>query len=156
MYRDRLLATGLAGLAGAIADMAIHWAGVLLRLGELHTVTGYYLAQIIFASTRVNNAQLILGELAHLLAGGTLGMAVLIMLRLSGRDYALAKGAALGAILWLNHVIIVPSFVAARISIIRSVSEVLIDLAALIAWGAVTAVILTRLLSRIPGAPRTA
>lgn len=66
------------------------------------------------------------------------------MLSLSGRDFAVAKGGASGAVFWLNHAIIVPSFVAARVPLRCSPAESLIDLLALVLWGAITAYVLTR------------
>ena len=155
MFRDRLILAGLAGLAGTCAEEAVYWIPVLAGVVRAKVTTGYYLASIIFAHDSPAAAQILLGELTHLISGGMLGVAVLFLLSWSGRQSVLIKGAALGAVFWLSHVILIPSFVAPRIKIEQSMAGVLLDLVALLAWGAVTAVTLKRLLSLIPDSPDT-
>lgn len=144
MFRDRLLLAGLAGLAGALADALIHWGCVLAGLIETTATNAYYMAALIFAGENATAGQLLLGQLAHLISGGVLGVAVSFLLSRSGRRWALVKGAALGAGFWLNHVIIIPSFAAARVRMEQTAPGVLVDLLGLIAWGVVAAAIIAR------------
>jgi len=147
MFRDRFILAGLAGLAGVIANSLVHWAAILVDVSHIHGTTGYYLATIMFARARLSPAEILLGELAHLTAGSMLGLTVLLMLVWTTQTAALVKGVGLGAVMWLNHVILVPSLVATRVRLVFSATDILIDLAALIAWSSVATYVLVRSMS---------
>lgn len=153
MCRDRLILAGLAGLAGAAVDALIHWACVLAGLIEAAATNAHYMAAIIFAGEKAATGRIVLGQLAHLISGGVLGATVLFLLSRSGRQWAPVKGAAMGAGYWLNHVVLIPGFVAARVMIRQTPAGVIVDLVALVAWGAVTAAVLARMLDRLPDCP---
>ena len=78
MYRDRLIAAGLAGLLGIIPDMLIEYGS--LWAGLARATTGMNLAGVIFMSGDLDLPRIIVGALAHLIAGGVLGPILLLML----------------------------------------------------------------------------
>jgi|GEM_PF-3760208 uncharacterized membrane protein YagU involved in acid resistance len=79
-----------------------------------------------------------MGEFTHLLAGGTLGIAIYIILRVSGYDFFIIKGAGFGTVMWIVHVIIIPNLVAPRPYIFRTFNEAIVDLVSHTVWGSIT------------------
>ncbi len=146
---QRMLAAGLSGVLGVLPDMAIEYGAYLLRVS--HATTGLELASIIYRADQPSLAQALVGTLAHLVAGGVLGLVVLLVLTWSGERYAVPRGLCVGAAFWLNHLVLVPSFVAPRFQLTRTVSESLVYLLSLLGWGATTAYLTARWGGRMTG-----
>ena len=122
---------------GTLGDEVIHWAAMLFNFVE--STTGHYLSQLIFPHHEVTLPKLLMGEFTHILAGGTLGVALYLILKISGYEYSLIKGAGFGAVMWIVHVAIIPNMVAPRPFIYRSFNEVIIDLVSHLVWGGIAA-----------------
>jgi len=135
--KDPLLLSFTGGVLGTLVDEVIHWLAVWLKLAQ--TTTGHYLSQLIFPHQHVTLPKLLMGEFTHILAGGTLGIVVFLILELSGYDYLLIKGGGFGAIMWIFHVAIIPNLIAPRPFIFRTFNEAVIDLATHMVWGIIAA-----------------
>ena len=135
MFKDKLILAGMAGFIGVLVETSLDYLFVLLRISN--ATTAQFIASIIYCSHHLNFTQLIVGEIGHLIAGAVVGLIPLVLYFWSGKAYALIKGGAIGAGLWLNHVILVPSFVDPRIHLIFNTPSLLAELFALIFWGIV-------------------
>lgn len=83
-----------------------------------------------------------MGEFTHFLAGGILGIALLLILFVTGSRFGVIKGIGLGLALWIVHVAIIPNLVSPRPYIYRIFNEALVDMGAHFAWGAITTLLL--------------
>lgn len=135
--KDALLLSFIGGVLGTFGDEVVHWMAVWFNFAE--STTGHYLSQLIFPFQEVTLPKLLMGEFTHILAGGTLGIAVFIILKISGYEYSLAKGAGFGAVMWIVHVAIIPNMIAPRPYIYRTFNEAIIDLVSHVVWGFIAA-----------------
>ncbi|MDT3699544.1 MAG: hypothetical protein RO469_08945 [Thermincola sp.] len=134
---DPVIASVIGGVLGTLGDEIVHWSAVLLKITQ--STTGHYISQLIFPFQKVTLPRLLMGEFTHILAGGTLGIAIIIILKISGFEFAVIKGAGFGAVMWIVHVIVIPNLVAPRPYLFRTYNESIIDLVSHIVWGAITA-----------------
>lgn len=121
---------------GTLADEVVHWSAVFLEIAQ--STTGHYISQLMFPNQKVVLPNLLMGEFTHLLAGGTLGIVIVIILRLSGFDYSILKGIGFGAVMWIVHVIVIPNMVAPRPFIYRTFNEAIVDMVSHIVWGGIS------------------
>lgn len=137
MKKDPLLISFTGGVLGTLGDVVIHWLAVFLKITQ--STTGHYISQLIFPHQPVTLGKLLMGEFTHFLAGGTLGVAVIIILKVSGFAYPILKGAGFGAVMWIVHVIIIPNLVAPRPYLYRTFNEAIVDMVSQLVWGGITA-----------------
>lgn len=109
---DPVIVSVIGGTLGTLGDEVVHLAAVCLKIAE--STTGHYISQLIFPFQKVTLPKLLMGEFTHILAGATLGIAIVIILKISDYDFAIIKGAGFGAVMWIIHVIIIPNLVAPR------------------------------------------
>jgi hypothetical protein len=133
VFRDKILLAGIAGLIGILADEVIEWGAFLLKLTDRITI--HMIGSIMYSSLQLNSTQILIGEVAHLIAGFVLGIIPLVFYLWSGKEYPVLKGAGIGAGLWLNHSIFIPSFVDARIHLIPTTASLIVELIAITLWG---------------------
>jgi predicted neutral ceramidase superfamily lipid hydrolase len=136
IFQDKVILAGTAGFLGILADEFIEWLAFLLKLCDSMTI--HFIGNIIFSSYFLSSTQLIISELAHLIAGFILGIIPLYFYRWSGQKYPLFKGAGIGAGMWLNHAVLIPSFVDPRIHLIQTTSALIVELIGIILWGIVS------------------
>lgn len=137
MKKDPLLFSFLGGILGTLGDEVVHWSSVFLSLAN--STTGHYISQLIFPNQTVTIEKLLMGEFTHIIAGATLGVALFIILKISGYDYHILKGVGFGTVLWILHVAIIPNLVFPRPYVYRTFNEAIIDLVSHIVWGGITA-----------------
>jgi len=137
MKKDPLIFSFIGGILGTLGDEVVHWSAIILNIAN--TTTGHYLSQLIFPHQKVILEKLLMGEFTHILAGGTLGPVVLLILIISGFDYAIIKGCGFGAVMWIVHVVVIPNLVAPRPYIFRTFNEAIIDMLSHLIWGIITA-----------------
>lgn len=138
--KDWILLGAMAGFIGTLADEIVHWTAVLS--GIVQSTTGHYISQLIFPHQPVTMPLLLMGEFTHLLAGAVLGLAVILIFKASGFDYAIIKGAGFGAAMWIVHVLIIPNLVAPRPYIYRTYNEAVVDMISHLVWGAIAAFVI--------------
>ena len=142
MFRDKLILAGVAGLIGLLVDELVNLLSFLLKI--IDSTTPHFIASIIYSTHSLNIAQLVIGEIAHFIAGAVLGIIPLIFYLWSGKKYSLIKGAMIGAALWLDHVVIIPSLVDHRIHLTLSTPSLFVELVSLILWGIVSYLIIAK------------
>lgn len=135
--KDSLLLGFVGGALGTLGDEVVHWSAVWLNIAQ--STTGHYISQLIFPFQEVTLPKLLMGEFTHFLAGGVLGVAIVLILKISGRDFSIIKGAGFGAVMWIIHVIVIPNLVAPRPYIFRTFNEAIVDMVSHIVWGGITA-----------------
>jgi hypothetical protein len=136
VFKDKIILAGVAGLIGIIADELIEWTTFLLKISN--SITIHMIGSIIYSSPKLTATQLIVGEIAHLIAGFVLGIIPLAFCLWSGEKYPILKGAGIGAGLWLNHAVLIPSFVESRIHLIQNTPTLIVELFGIILWGIVS------------------
>jgi len=137
MKRDLLLLSFIGGVLGTLGDMVVHWSSFFFKVAE--TTTGHYISQLIFPHQMVTLEKLLMGEFTHILAGGTLGVAITIILKISGFNYSVVKGLGFGSLMWIVHVLVIPNLVAPRPYLFRTFNEAVVDLISHIVWGGIAA-----------------
>ena len=137
MKRDLLLLSFIAGVLGTLGDEVVHWTAFLMKVAK--STTGHYISQLIFPNQKVTLEKLLMGEFTHILAGGTLGVAIIIILKISGFDYSIVKGSGFGAVMWIIHVLVIPNLVAPRPFLFRTFNEAIVDMISHISWGSIAA-----------------
>jgi hypothetical protein len=142
MFKDKLILAGVAGLIGNLVDELVDFLAFFLKISD--STTPHFIASIIYSSHNLNFTQLIVGEIAHLLAGMVLGIIPLICYLWTGKKYALIKGAGIGAGMWLNHVVLIPSLVDHRIHLTLSTSSLFTELVSLTLWGMISYLIIAK------------
>jgi hypothetical protein len=135
MFIDKLILAGTAGLIAAIGDVLFDFLFFWLKIAS--STNAHFIANIIFRSPNINVIQVIVGLIAHLIAGAVVGLLPFICYLWSGKKYPLIKGVAIGAGLWLNHVVIVTSFVDQRFHEVPTIPTLFVNLGSLIVWGIV-------------------
>ncbi|MHB1419102.1 MAG: hypothetical protein ACYCX4_05855 [Bacillota bacterium] len=138
---DPLVYAFLSGAVATLITVVIYISAILL--GVVKYTGGHYLASLVFPDVEIDFPKLVMGELVHTLAGGTLGL-LLLATFITGVKFALLKGIGLGAVLWIIHVLVVPHFAAPRINLFRTFEEATVDLAAHTAWGFFTALLILK------------
>jgi hypothetical protein len=136
VFKDKIILAGMAGFIGIIADELIEWPAFFFKVSDSMTV--HMISNIIYSTHQLNATQLIVGEIAHLIAGFVLGIVPFIFYRWSGKKYSILKGAGIGAGFWLNHSVLIPSFVEQRIHLIQTTPTLIIELIGIILWGIVS------------------
>lgn len=126
----------MAGLLGILADELLEWTALWLNISDSMTVK--MIAKIIYSTHQLNVTQLIIGEIAHLIAGFILGIIPFAFYLWSGKKSPIVKGAGIGAGLWLNHAVLIPSLVDHRIHLMPTTSTLIIELTGIIIWGIVS------------------
>jgi uncharacterized membrane protein YagU involved in acid resistance len=135
--KDSVVVGFTGGLLGTLGDEVVHWLAVLLKIAG--STTGHYISQLIFPHQKVTLEKLLMSEGTHLLAGGILGIAIVVVYKITGYDYAIFKGVGFGALMWIVHVIVIPNMVAPRPFIFRTFNEALVDMASHLVWGGIAA-----------------
>ncbi len=143
MFKDKIVLAGTAGFIGILADEFIEWLAFLLKICDSNTI--HMISNIIYSSHQLNATQLLIGEIAHLIAGFILGIIPFAFYYWSGGKYCILKGAGIGAGLWLNHAVIIPSFVEPRIHLVSSTATLITELAGITLWGIVSFLIIVKL-----------
>lgn len=136
LLSDPVMVSFLGGALGTLADEVVHWSAFWLKIAK--TTTGHYISQLIFPFQKVTFPKLLMGELTHILAGATLGIAIIIILKVSGYDFSIIKGVGFGAVMWIVHVIVIPNLVAPRPYIFRPFNDAIVDMISHIVWGGIT------------------
>lgn len=134
--KDPIILGFTSGLFGTLGDQMIHYSSLWLKI--VQSTTGHYISQLIFPYQKVTLPILLIGEFTHFLAGGILGIAIVLILKLSGYDFAIWKGLGLGTVLWIVHVLVIPNLVAPRPFLYRTFNEVIIDFVSHIVWSYLT------------------
>ena len=142
MFKDKIMIAGLAGFIGILADELLEWLAFLLKIVDSMTV--HMIAGIIYSSYQLNAAQVLMGGIAHLIAGFILGIIPLSFYLWSGKNYPILKGAGIGAGLWLSHAVIIPSFVEQRIHLTPTTATLIVELIGIILWGIVSYLIVVK------------
>lgn len=142
MFNDKIILAGIAGFFGILADELIEWSALLLNISDSMTIK--MVAQIIYSTHQLNGTQLIMGEIAHLIAGFILGIIPFLFYLWSGKKYPVIKGAGIGAGLWLNHAVLIPSFVVHRIHLMETTSTLIVELIGIMIWGIVSYLIIAK------------
>lgn len=135
MKKDLLLLSIMAGVLGTLGDDVVHWTAMLLKV--VKSTTGHYISQLIFPHQKVTLEKLLMGEFTHILAGGTLGVAIILILKISGFDYSVLKGSGFGAVMWIVHVVVIPNLVAPRPYLFRTFNEAVVDMISHVIWGGI-------------------
>jgi hypothetical protein len=135
--KDWLLVSFIGGVFGTLGDEVVHWGAVYIKF--VHTTTGHYLSQLIFPNQDVILPKLLMGEFAHIIAGGTFGVAIYFIFKISGYQFSIIKGAGFSVVMWIIHVAIIPNMVAPRPFIFRTYHEAIIDLVSHLVWGTIAA-----------------
>ncbi|HEX3047437.1 MAG TPA: hypothetical protein VHY08_21980 [Bacillota bacterium] len=136
MFKDKILLAGAAGLMGAVSDALINFLCFWLKI--TNETTSHFIAGIIFSSYSLNATQILMGLIGHLIAGAVIGLIPLLIYLWSGKKYPLIKGLAIGAAMWLNHVVLITSLVDRRFHNVPTESGILVELVSLSIWGIVT------------------
>jgi hypothetical protein len=136
VFKDKIVIAGMAGFIGILANQCFEWLAFLFGICDSMTV--HMIGNIIYSSQQLNAAQLLVAEIAHLIAGFILGIVPFIFYRWSGKQYPILKGAGIGAGLWLNHAVLIPSFVEQRIHLIQTTSTLIVELIGIILWGIIS------------------
>jgi hypothetical protein len=136
MSDDKVIRAGTAGLLGILVDQALEWGAVLFKFTD--SMTSHMLAMIIYSSHQLSTGQVIIGEIAHLIAGFVLGIVPYGFYRWSGKSYPIVKGAGIGAGMWLNHSVLIPCFVDPRIHLVPTTATLIVELIGIVAWGIVS------------------
>lgn len=142
MFKDKLILAGTAGLIAAVVDILFDFVFFWLKITS--GTTANFIAGIIFRSSNLNVTQVIVGLIAHLIAGAVVGLIPFSFYLWSGKKYPLSKGAAIGAGLWLNHVVLVSSLVERRLPWVPTVPTLLVELGSIITWGIVAFTIIAK------------
>lgn len=135
--KDPIIVGFLGGVLGTLGDEVVHWAAVWLKIAQ--STTGHYISQLIFPHQKVTLEKLLMGEFTHVLAGGTLGIFIVVIFKLSGYDFSIIKGIGFGAVMWIVHVIVIPNLVAPRPFIYRTFNEAIVDMVSHVVWGGIAA-----------------
>jgi len=144
-YKFATIKTGfIAGLIGTLGDAIIHASAFYLFKT---TMIAHYISQLIFPYQKVTVSKFILGEIAHFLAGGVVGILFLHMLKTTGKNLAYGKGIALSIFFWIVHVAIIPKMVETRVFLYRTKLEALVDFIGLLLYGVLTIFYLVRIVS---------
>jgi hypothetical protein len=142
VFKDKIVLAGMAGFLGILADEFIEWLALLLKICNSNTV--HMISSIVYSSYQLTATQLIVGEIAHLIAGFILGIVPFIFYLWTGSKYSILKGAGIGAGLWLNHTVLIPSFVDQRIHLIQSTTSLIVELIGIILWGIVSYLVIAK------------
>ncbi len=143
LLNDTIINGFIGGLFGTLGDFVIHWLAFLLRITQ--STTGHYLSQLFFPHQKVILPKLLIAEFTHFFTGGTLGIFIVLILRLTGLDFSLIKGIGFGVVMWIVHVIIIPNMVAPRPFLFRTFNEAIVDLVTHIVWGGLAAWFISKL-----------
>jgi hypothetical protein len=123
----------IAGIIGTLGDFIIHGAAFLILRTSM---TAHYISQLIFPMQEVNTFRFLIGLFTHFVAGPLVGILLVIIFRLTGKDFPYIKGVGLGMVMWIVHVIIIPNIITApRPVVFRTELEAVIDLLAHIIFG---------------------
>ena len=136
MLKDKIILAGMAGFFGILADELVEWTAFLLNISDSMTIR--MIAKVIYSTHQLNVIQLITGEIAHLIAGFILGIIPFVFYLWSGKKYPIVKGVGIGAGLWLNHAVLIPSLVDHRIHLMTTTSTLIVELIGIILWGIVS------------------
>lgn len=136
MFKDKIMIAGMAGFLGILADEFIEWLAFLFKIVD--SVTIHMIGNIIFSAHQLNVPQLIIAEIAHLIAGFVLGLIPFAFYLWAGPKHSLLKGMGIGAGLWLNHAVFIPSLVDGRVHLIPTIMSLIVELIAIIVWGIVS------------------
>ena len=98
--KDPVMLGALAGITGSIAKELFE--ELLMKKGW-NTSDGVQMAYQVFGERKFTNKPLckLVGNLANCGIGTGLGMPIMFLLSLTGKDYALLKGATLGHLAWV-------------------------------------------------------
>lgn len=125
-----------AGLLGTLGDAIIHLISFLL-IGT--SMTAHYISQLMFPHKEVILIRFVYGLSTHFFAGALVGIFLYLLLKISGKEYAILKGLGLGIFFWIIHVIVIPNIVEPRPYLFRTEIEAFVDLIAHLAYGAIGA-----------------
>lgn len=121
--KDTIRSGIFAGLLGSLGDDAVHITAYFL-VGT--STTGHYISQLIFPFKEVTLFRWAFGDATHWFAGALMGIAVALIFKYFGSDYAYLKGIGFGITMWIVHVIVIPNLVQPRPYLFRSELEALI------------------------------
>jgi hypothetical protein len=144
IFQDKIILAGTAGFLGILVDEFVEWLAFLLKFCDSMTI--HFIGNIIYSSLFLNSTQLIISEVAHLIAGFILGIVPLFFYRWSGPKYPVLKGAGIGAGMWLNHAVLIPSFVDSRIHLIQTTPALIVELIGIILWGIVSYLFIVKII----------
>lgn len=98
--KDRIVLGALAGVTGSIVKEIFE--ELLIKKGW-NTSDSVQMAYQVFGGEKFTNEPLckLVGNLANLGIGGGLGVPIMFLLSLTGKDYAILKGATLGHLAWV-------------------------------------------------------
>lgn len=97
--KDRFIVGAVAGFGGNLAKNLVEHA--LSRAGVVRVTSAQRAAGMMLQRARGRDlGTRVTGQLADAAVGSMLGVATTYALSLTGRDYALAKGAIIGGMLW--------------------------------------------------------
>jgi len=114
MLKDRILAGTIAGM---IASLVKNIPNLLLwKLGIIN-FNYIALASSALVSVKDSGTTLgwIIGIMVDIITGGTLGLLIIFLFQITGRDYWWYKGLIIGNVIWLFGLGIAVNFGAARI-----------------------------------------
>jgi len=100
MPKDWIIFGVLAGFVGNIVKEALAWilyAFGWVRYTFVHIGAGYF----VDAEFIDNPVSLLTGFIADWVVAGTIGVIIVYLLRITGSDYAILKGAGIGAVTYL-------------------------------------------------------
>jgi len=100
--KDSIVFGFTGGILGTLADEVIHWLALWLTIAQ--STTGHLISQLMFPNQAVSLPKLLTGELTHILAGGVLGTLIVVILKLTGNDSSIIKGAGFGVVTWMLYV----------------------------------------------------
>ena len=94
------ITTGL--ISGLVGTVVMDLSNLIFRRARLTERTyAEFGASVIMHPFRVRQRKnAVLGQILHMISGSIIGIPMAYMLKKSGRDYHLLKGAALGSVLW--------------------------------------------------------
>ncbi len=114
MLKDRILAGTIAGMIAAMVKNIPNI--VLYKLGVVHVLYLYIASAALIRTQDINTSLgLILGVIVDIITGGTLGLLIIILFKITGRDYWWYKGLIVGNVIWLFGLGIAINFGASRI-----------------------------------------
>ena len=140
----------IAGLLANVGDVLMHLIGFL---SLKTTMTGHYIASLIFFGRNITPLRFLIGEIAHFVAGGLTGILLWLLFKYFGdkRPYLKSIGLLMG--MWILHVVVIPNIInRPRPIVVRSEMEAIVDLISHLVYGVIAVAIFrkTKLISTVP------
>ncbi len=91
-----MLISGISGGIATIVQMVISWS--LYLLGIVNLNPSIFHARLMTNRMNVNSSEIVLGMIGNFVAGLVFAFLIIVLLKLTGTDYALLKGGIMGII----------------------------------------------------------